>query len=146
MRLMKKLKIFLVLFLITSIASPAVAKPTLRGKYIQLEKGEAIPWLGWCFDSQAVAEILANKSLEEDRCTLRINQNLEEQRARLDLRYGKLEARLDYEMNTKQAAIDALETENKKLEKAIINSSKYGWIAPLALGILAGFGIGALVF
>lgn len=144
-KLIKKLKSFLVLFLILSYSASAIASPP-QGKYIQLEEGKQIPWTGWCFDSAAVAEIIANKSLERERCTLVLNEEIEKQKAKFDLKYGKLEAKLDYEVNTKQTAIDALQIENQKLEKTLVNNSKFGWIAPVAIGLLGGFAIGALVF
>ena len=93
-----------------------------------------------------MAEIIANKSLEQQRCTLALNEQLEKQKAKFDLKYGKLEAKLDYEVNTKQTAIDALQLENQKLEKTLVNNSKFGWIAPVAIGLLSGFAVGALVF
>ena len=62
MKLMKKLRPFLVLLLILSFVSVSVASP---GKYARLNEGEVLPWDGWCFDGNAMAEIVADKELEQ---------------------------------------------------------------------------------
>ena len=140
MKLIRRLKIFLVLFLTTSV-SAAAAQDT-AGRYIQLEVGSPVPWRAWCFDERATAQILAERETQGQRCQLKIDKRIEEQKAKYDLQIGKLHAKLDYEINTRQTAIDALSAENQKLEKTIINNNKYGWITPLAAGVLAGFLLG----
>ena len=54
----------MVLLLTISFTTVALASP---GKYVQLEKGQTIPWAGWCFDGQAMAELVAEKELQEQK-------------------------------------------------------------------------------
>lgn len=142
-RLMKKLKTFLVFLLIASFPLVSVANPT--GRYAQLAKGESIPWAGWCFDSSAIAEIVAGKELEEEKCNLRVQKELEKQKADFDLQIGQLQATLDYQINTKQATIEALSLENTKLEETIISNTKYGWVTPLFIGVISGLAVGFFI-
>lgn len=135
MRLTKKLKICLVLLLTFSYVTVAIASP---GKYVRLEKGEKIPWQGWCFDGQAVAELVASKELQKQKCELNTLQQLEQQEAQFDLRIGQLQASMSYEIQTRDVAIQSLQEENLKIEQALIHETKYGWISPAALGFIAG--------
>ena len=135
MRLIKKLKICLVLLLTLSFASTTLASP---GKYVQLEQGEKIPWQGWCFDGQAMAELVASKELAEQKCELYTMQELEQQQAKFDLQIGQLQASMQYEVQTRDVAIQSLQEENLKIEEALIHQTKYGWIAPSAFGFIAG--------
>jgi len=118
MRLTKKLKICLALLLTLSFTSVTLASP---GRYIQLEQGGKIPWQGWCFDGQAMAELVASKELAE-----------------FDLQIGQLRASMEYEVQTRDVAIQSLQEENLKIEQALIHQTKYGWIASSAFGFIAG--------
>jgi hypothetical protein len=114
----------------TTLASP--------GKYVQLEQGEKIPWQGWCFDGQAMAELVASKELAEQKCELYTMQELEQQQAKFDLQIGQLQASMQYEVQTRDVAIQSLQEENLKIEEALIHQTKYGWIAPSAFGFIFG--------
>ncbi len=135
MRLIKRYKSCLVLLLTLSLASTTFASP---GKYVRLKEGEKIPWQGWCFDGQAVAELVASKELAEQKCELHTMQELDQQKARFDLQIGELLASMEYEVQTRDVTIQALQEENLKIEQALIHDTKYGWIAPTALGFIAG--------
>ena len=135
MRLTRKLKTCLVLLLTLSIATASLASP---GKYVQLQKGDKIPWNGWCFDGQAVAELVAQKEIQEQKCELYTMQELEQQKAKFDLQIGQLHATMDYEIETRDVAIAALKKENLKIEEALIHNSNFGWIAPASIGFLVG--------
>ena len=135
MRLTKKLKTCLVLLLILSLSATALAMP---GKYVQLGKGQIMPWSGWCFDGQAMAEIVAGKELAEQKCELHTMQELEQQKAKFDLEIGQLQASMEYEISTRDVAIQALQEENLKIENALIHHNKFGWIPAASIGILVG--------
>jgi len=130
----------------TAFLTPVIAKPITNGRYTQLESGESIPWRGWCFDEQATAKILVDKETRDQKCQLKVDKEVEKLMALRDYDIGKLKIRLDYEINTRQASVDALTTENRKLEQTIIHNSKFGWITPLAVGVLSGFLIGVISF
>ena len=143
MTLTRKLKTYLVLPAILRISfSTAFANPA---KYTYLKKGEVSPWDAWCFDSGAIAEIIVSEELKEAKCQLKLDHALEKQKAEYELDYGKLKIRMDYEINTRQTAIDALTTENQKLEETIINNEKYGWITPFIVGVLSTAATAAIV-
>jgi hypothetical protein len=105
---------------------------------VQLNKGQKIPWKGWCFDGEAMAQIVAEKELAEQKCELHMMQELEQQKAKFDLQIGQLQASMDYEVKTRETTIEALKGENLKMEQALIHQVKFGWIAPASIGIIIG--------
>lgn len=135
MKLTKRLKTCLVLLLILSFVSTALATP---GKYVQLKKGEHVPWDGWCFDSVATANIIAERESKEARCRIKLDRQAEELAAAYDLEEGKLKAQMQFEIQTRQDTIEALKLENLKIEKALIHEQKFGWIAPASIGVIVG--------
>ena len=135
MKLIKRSKTCLVLLTVLSFASTTAAAP---GQYVQLEAGQTIPWSGWCFDSGAMAKLLSEKELEEERCQLKLNKSKEELHALHNLEIDKLRAEMIYEVKTRDATIAALKKENLKIEEAIIHEHKFGWIAPATLGAIVG--------
>ena len=139
MKLTRKLKTCLVLLLILSLTATTLASP---GKYAQLKKGEKLPWDGWCFDGEAMARIVTEKQMAEQKCELYTMQELEQQKAKFDLKIGQLQASMDYEVQTRETTIEALKKENLKMEQSLIHEAKFGWIAPASLGLI----VGALAF
>ena len=135
MRLTRKLKTCLVLLLILSFTSLSLAAP---GKYAPLKKGELIPWAGRGFDGEAMAQIVAEKELAEQKCELHTMQELDQQKAVFDLKIGQLTASMDYEIETRDATIEALKKDNLKIEAALIQEQKFGWVSPASIGILVG--------
>ena len=142
MRLTRKLKICLALLLILSLTSVSLASP---GKYVQLSKGQQIPWKGWCFNGEAMAQLVAEKELAEQKCELRTLQELDEQKAKFDLQIGQLEASMQYEVSTRDVAIQALQEENLKIEQALIHYEKFGWVPPASIGLIVGALVTVLV-
>jgi len=135
MKLTKRLKTCLVLLLILSFTTPVVASP---GKYVQLNKGQPVPWSGWCFDEEAMAHIVAEKETHIDRCRLNLERQAEELEATYNLELGKLKAEMNFEIQTRQDTIEALKAENLKIEQALIHEQKFGWVAPASIGAIVG--------
>ena len=135
MKLIKRLKTCLVLLLVLSFVAPCAAQP---GKYVRLDKGQVIPWSGWCFDEEAMAHIVAEKETHIDRCRLNLERQAEELEAAYNLELGKLKAEMQFEVHTRQDTIDALKVENLKIEQALIHEQKFGWVAPASIGALVG--------
>ena len=135
MRSVKKLKTSLALLLMISF-STAIASPP--GRYVYLERGQMIPWAGWCFDRDASAQILADKQFQEKQCRLKIDRALQMQLAKNDLELGKLRADMIYEVSTRDTTIEALKKENLKLEEIVIENSNSDWHLFASLGFVAG--------
>tara|TARA_A100001015_G_C15022628_1_gene728796 strand:- start:168 stop:617 length:450 start_codon:yes stop_codon:yes gene_type:complete len=135
MKLARKLKVYLVLLLILSFTSTALSSP---GKYVELKKDQQIPWNGWCFDERAVANLIADKDVQKEKCDLRVQLELDKKAAEYHLNLGELSAKMDYEVVTRDATIEALKKENLALEQALIHENKFGWVAPGTIGIIVG--------
>ena len=143
MKLTKRLKTCLVSFLILSFATVAIASP---GKYVSLKKGDLVPWNGWCFDEKAVSELIVKKEIQQQRCELRVQLNVDKVVAEHNLEIGKLQAKLDYEVKTRDAAIDALKEQNETLEKELIVVNEASIVVPASLGAIVGALIVAMVW
>jgi hypothetical protein len=135
MKSIKKLKTYLALLLILSFTTSAMASP---GKYAHLEKGQMIPWAGWCFDKEASAQILADKEFQEKQCKLKTDRALQIHYANHGLELGKLKADLTYEISTRETTIEALKKENLKLEEIIIENSNADWYLFASIGFVLG--------
>jgi len=144
MKLIRKLKTYLVLLLVLSLCTTPLAAPG-NGNYARLEAGSSIPWDGWCFNGQAIAQMIADKEMSEQRCDLRILEALDTQRAQFDLNIGKLNAEMKYELGTREDIIVALRSENLKLEEVIIHNNKFGWILPASIGAATGVVISFII-
>ena len=140
---MKSLKVSLVLLLTLSIPTVSLASP---GKYVSLEKGQMVPWKAWCFDETAAANIVAEKEFAQKKCQLKIKKEKELQKAVFDLDIGKLQAEMEYEVSTRQAAIESLKKENIRLEQVIIDNSNPDWLQTFIMGTLAGALTTAVLF
>ena len=143
MKLTKRLKTCLVSFLILSFATVAIASP---GKYVSLKKGDLVPWNGWCFDEKAVSELIVKKEIQQQRCELRVQLNVDKVVAEHNLEIGKLQAKLDYEVKTRDATIDALKEQNETLEKELIVVNEASIVVPASLGAIVGALIVAMVW
>ena len=134
MKLTRKLKICLVLLLILSFASTALATP---GKYVQLKKDHPIPWDGWCFDERAVSSLIVDKDIQNERCNIKIERELNKKEAEYNLKLEELNAQMDYEVSTRDTTIQALQEQNLKLEEIVINESS-SWHTYVAGGFVIG--------
>ena len=143
MKSMKSLKVSLVLLLTLSVPTVSLASP---GKYVTLEKGQMVPWKAWCFDETAAANIVAEKEFAQKKCQLKIKKEKELQKAVFDLDIGKLQAEMEYEVSTRQAAIESLKKENIRLEQVIIDNSNPDWLQTFIMGTLAGALTTAVLF
>ena len=132
---MKRLKASLVLLLVLSIPTTSLANP---GKYANLDQGQPVPWRAWCFDEVAIANIISEKELAEKKCELKINKEKEIQKAKFDLDIGKLQAEMDYEVNTREATIESLKKENLKLEQIIVDNSNPDALTMISIGVAIG--------
>lgn len=135
MRSMKRLKTSLVLLLILSFPATTLASP---GKYVNLDKGETVPWKAWCFDQVAAANIVAEKEMATKKCELKIEKAKELQKAKFDLDIGTLRAEMAYEVSTHQTTINALRKENQKLEQIVIDNSNPNWAIIFSVGTALG--------
>ena len=76
-------------------AAPTYEKVDNRGKFLELRKGEPVPFSkAWCFDEVATAKILAMSQIAEKKCNLEISQALEKQSLASKLELSNLQVRL----------------------------------------------------
>ncbi len=125
-----------------AVESPAYEQVDNRGKFLELRKGEPVPFSkAWCFDEVATAKILAMSQIAEKRCNLRMGEALEKQALKSRLELNNLQLRL----NTVQKQMDDIvrikNEEITGLEQAALkrpNDYTHWWAA-------GGFAAGVLV-
>ena len=135
MKLIRKLKTCLVSLALISFASTSMAMP---GNYTQIEKGQASPFDGYCFDIPASAYIIADKETRDRWCKDRTDKSLAIQKAEFDLQFGKLLAESDYRNSVSDKTIDALRQENMRLESTALSAPNNYWYIFMGSGILMG--------
>ncbi len=138
MRLEKRLRKSLILILLISLF------PTLGytqvGKYTQLQAGDPAPFAAWCFDAAATAHIFGTIKHQDEVCNLRLEKELEKQKALYDLQIGNLNLRIDSLGEEKDKLLLIKDEEITRLEEAALkrpNEYNHWW----ALG---GFTVGVL--
>jgi len=90
-----KLKTYLTLLILTNlIIGQCFAGEGLRGNYTQIEKGASAPFSGWCFDNQATGEIFASLKHAKEKCDLRLEESMAQQKAEYSLKIGNLKLRV----------------------------------------------------
>ena len=146
MRLGKKLKHCLILFIVSSLLGP----PALaQGKYVQLKAGETATFDSWCFDAEATGQIFGTIKNNVALCKLHIDEALAKQAAAFDLELGNLSLRLD---SVEREYNDILLIKNKEiesLERAALkrpNDYNHWWaIGGFSVGILTVISISYLL-
>ena len=91
-----------------AVESPAYEQVDNRGKFLELRKGEPVPFSkAWCFDEVATAKILAMSQIAEKKCNLEISQALEKQSLASKLELSNLQVRLaTTEKQMEEAALE----------------------------------------
>jgi hypothetical protein len=136
MKLTTNLKSFLVLLLLISFTTTSIAaEPTIA----ELSKGDEVPFKAWCFNVPAIAKLVADKESEEERCQLKLSEELEKQKADFDLQIGTLTADLEYHKEVSAKTILALETENQRLEEIALKRPNDYWYLWFGGGVVATF-------
>lgn len=141
MRLGKKLKTLLVLLILTSFSSQAIAQPpALPGQFKQIAEGETVPFNGWCFDDTATGALLSTINILEERCKLDTERQLAEQKALFDFQIGKLSLRYDTLKKQSDDILMLKDQEIKELEAAALKRPNEYWhwwaIGGFAVGIV----------
>ena len=97
----------------TAVELPAYEKVDNRGKFLELRRGERVPFgKAWCFDEIATSKLLAMSQIAEKRCNLMMGEALEKQALKLKLESSNLQLRL----NTVQKQMDdIISIKNKEI-------------------------------
>jgi hypothetical protein len=125
-----------------AVESPAYEQVDNRGKFLELRKGEPVPFSkAWCFDEVATAKILAMSQIAEKKCNLEISQALEKQSLASKLELSNLQVRLATTEKQMEEIIRIKNEEIAGLEQAALkrpNDYNLWWAT-------GGFAAGVLV-
>ena len=140
MKLKEKLKICLVLITLISFAASSFAqnRPDHNsGRYAKVKEGETAPFDSWCFDEKAAAIILANKKMQEEMCTLRLNSEIAVLRSKHQYELGSIELRLESLSKEYETMMLTKDEELKKLESAALKRPNSYWYLWFGGGVVA---------
>jgi len=131
---------FLLVFLL-AFPSYVLAEPPEEGpKVHSIKKNEKAPFAGVLFNSVAAAEVLAEKSYFEKECELKINFQVNKEKARLQALIDSQKVSYESLENRYGAIIKIKDQEIERLSSIALNTNDYSTLWATG-GILAGIGL-----
>jgi len=140
MKLKKRLKVCLVLLTLISFANSTFAQDRLNhdsGRYAKVKEGETAPFNSWCFDEKATAIVLANKKMQEEMCTLRLNSEIALLKSKHQYELGSIKLRLESLSKEYETMMLTKDEELEKLESAALERSNSYWYLYFGGGMVA---------
>jgi len=133
MQLRKKLKNFLVYLILISFTTAASAQHVTK-----VNQGDRSPHTGWCLSDVAMAKIIADKEMEDQRCALRLETDRGRMQAKYDLDVGNLNLRIRSIQSEYDKIILIKNEEISALESAALERPNNYWYFFLGSGIVVG--------
>ena len=116
----KKSKRVLVLLLLSSfISTTAIANPE-TGRFSRVLQGQSVSFDAWCFDDIATAKIQVTSEFEDERCKIKTNKALEQERARYSLDIQNLNLRIATMVEENNNILAIKNEEIRRLETAAL--------------------------
>tara|TARA_B100000085_G_scaffold255895_1_gene256016 strand:- start:206 stop:610 length:405 start_codon:yes stop_codon:yes gene_type:complete len=120
------------------LLSVAMAEPQSQN----VEKGEPAPYHGRIFNDEAVAEIIAQKEIAKDECSINMSHQEKTMTAKHDLELQLLRAELDYEKQKGEKLIAIRDEQIEKLQEHYKPRNGLWWaIGGFTIGTLSSLGI-----
>ena len=120
MLLRKRLKKALALILLISFVSTTALATPQPGRFSRVLKGNPAPFDSWCFDDIATAKIQVTAEFADARCRLRLDRELEKQRARYSLDIQNLNLRISSLVEENKNILTIKNQEIERLEAAAL--------------------------
>ena len=133
MQFRKRSKNFLIFLILISFTS-AQASPLVQ----RLKEGQSIPYNGWCFNDEAMAKIIADKEMEDQRCQLKLDKQREKLNAKYHLEVSNLDLRIQSLEDELDATVLIKNEEIRKLEKVALERPNDYWYFWASGGFLVG--------
>ena len=125
------------LLLILLIPNPGQAAD---GRFARIMPGQTLSFSAWCFDDLAAARIKSSLEFAIKNCQLRIDRELDKQKAEFNLQLENLQVRLSSVKSSCDDIIKIKDKEIKDLTEAALkrpNDNSYLWASGgIAVGIL----------
>jgi flagellar motility protein MotE (MotC chaperone) len=132
------------------MAAPAFANPVNPviegGEFTRLEVGEPAKFHSWCYDDFANSQIISKITFANKHCELKIEHELEKERARLNLTINNLQLRVDTLKEQNEEIIRIKDKEIDKLTEIVSkvpNDYSVWWASG---GFVAGVVVSILIF
>lgn len=129
----KGLKNFLIFLVLISFV-PAYAQPSIQ----RVTKGSMLTFTGWCLSDAAMAKIVADKELEDQRCQLKVDKQRETLSAKFNLDIDTLRVRLSTVQSEHDSIMKIKGEEIKRLEEAALQRPNNYWYLFTAGGFVVG--------
>jgi len=136
MLLKKRSKHFLIFLTLISFAASSFAQDVTK-----VYKGNPSPYDGWCLTERAMAKIIADKEQEDDRCQLKLGEELEKLNAKHSLKVDNLTLRIDSLEKEMESIISIKNEEIEKLEQIALDKPNDYWYLFTAGGFVVGVGV-----
>ena len=120
------------------LLSVALAEPQSQN----IEKGEPSPFHGRVFNDEAVAEIIAQKEIAKDECSINMSYQEKTLTANHELKLQLLRAELDYEKQKTQKLVAIRDEQIEILQEHYKPRNGLWWaIGGFTVGTLSSLGI-----
>ena len=133
MQFRKKLKNFLIFLILVSFTT-AQASPIVQ----RVKQGDTVPYTGWCLNDVAMAKIIADKEMEDQRCQLKLDKQRDQLNAKYHLEVSNLDLRIQSLEEELDSTILIKNEEIKKLEKIALDRPNDYWYLFAAGGFVVG--------
>ena len=133
MQFRKKLKNFLIFLILVSFTT-AQASPSVQ----RVKQGDTVPYTGWCLNDVAMAKIIADKEMEDQRCQLKLDKQRDQLNAKYHLEVSNLDLRIQSLEEELDSTILIKNEEIKKLEKIALDRPNDYWYLFTAGGFVVG--------
>ena len=120
MLLRKRLRKALALILLTSFVTTTVLANPQPGRFSRVLEGNPAPFDSWCFDDVATAKIQVTTEFADERCRLKIDKELEKQKARFSLDIQNLNLRISSLVEENNNILAIKNQEIERLEAAAL--------------------------
>ena len=141
----KALVIFLCLLVpLVSVADPVISGEIVApGSFTYVDDDDLLRRLGfdvpvWCYESESNAVLLAAPEKERRLCTLRVQNELDKQEAKFNLKVSNLELRIETLQEQHDSMLRIKMKEIESLQEIAVSKPNNYWYLFLSGGVVVG--------
>jgi hypothetical protein len=129
------------------LAFPSFASPAPEGgRFTRLQEGSPAKFDSWCYDDFANAQIISKLKFADEKCALKLDHELEKERARSNLTISNLKLRIDTLTSQNEQIIKIKDKEINRLTEIVSktpNDYSLWWASG---GFISGIAVSILIF
>lgn len=136
--------------LVLLVCGPSFANPAGplldSGNFTRLGAGESAEFDSWCYDDLANSQIISKIKFADQRCSLKVEHELDKERARLNLAIGNLELRIETLQEQNEEITKIKDTEINRLTEIVSKAPNDYSVWWATGGFVSGVIVSLLIF